>query len=157
MNKLAVLISVFIVSIFLVGCAVEDISSPEEGGGVSEPKAEPEPIQKTMESKSVKSEPKLEPKAVPKEPEPAPEPEPAEDSNAKAEDIAKAYVKNMAGYKEQDGRYLKVTNAYGTGCEGCWIIDLRFERSLKYYPEKTEIIKVHVNMKDWKVDSYTFE
>ncbi len=79
-----------------------------------------------------------------------------EQEEAKAIEAAKAFVKSLDGYKNQQGRELEVMNSAKTGCEGCWVFDIRFVRDVLYYPEKTERINVHVSLKNWKMETYTF-
>ncbi|MFC1723856.1 hypothetical protein ACFL0V_06980 [Nanoarchaeota archaeon] len=87
----------------------------------------------------------------------APPAEPTYDElEAKAKEIAIEYVKNLGGYKDQAGRKIKAFNAFRQGGEDDWLVDIRFERSDQYYPEKTEIITVNVDIEDWEVDSYRF-
>jgi predicted small secreted protein len=79
-----------------------------------------------------------------------------EEEEAKAVDAAKAFVEELDGFKNQKGRGIEVLSAAKSGCTGCWIVDLTFERDVLYYPDKTEFIKVSVNLKNWKMSSYTF-
>ncbi|MBW2972231.1 hypothetical protein KY359_04315 [Candidatus Woesearchaeota archaeon] len=94
------------------------------------------------------------------EPEPVPEPEPQmtfEQEEQKAIAAAEDFVKSMDSFKSQHGRNLKVVNTIKTGCEGCWIVYMSFTRDLQYYPDKIEYVKINVKLKNWKMESYTFE
>lgn len=79
-----------------------------------------------------------------------------EEEETKAIEAAKAFVKSLDGYKNQQGRELNVLSTVKTGDNGSWIVEIRFTRDLLYYPDKTEHIKVNVKLKDWKMSSYTF-
>ncbi len=79
-----------------------------------------------------------------------------EEEEVKAEDTAKLFVKSLDGYKNQNGRELQIQSSVKSGCTGCWIVELKFSRDMQYFPEKEEIIKVRVQLKNWKMDSYTF-
>jgi hypothetical protein len=124
------------------------------------------PPSREITSKSVKAEPVVE---TPEEPveeyTPVETPAPAvkeiketsyDDEQAKAHEAAMAFVKTLDGYKNQMGRGLEVISSVKTSCEGCWIVEMRFERDLLYYPDKTEFIKVNVHLKNWKMDTYEF-
>jgi hypothetical protein len=126
------------------------------------------PIQEShvIGSQPVKAEPAAQEEVV--EPEPAapePEPEPEaeeepsmsfEDEEAKAIAVAKDWLDTLEGFKDQKGRDVQIKNTVKTGCEGCWIVELTFVRTDKYFPDKTEKIRVNLKLKDWNMDSYTF-
>jgi hypothetical protein len=115
----------------------------------------------TIESKSVvEQQPvvktvKTAPKVEIKESEVLPEAT-LEDEEKKANALAENYVKQMAGYANQNGREITIISSAKSGCEGCWIVELTFTRDLLYYPDKTEHIKMNIQIRKWKVESYTF-
>jgi hypothetical protein len=79
-----------------------------------------------------------------------------EEEQAKAIEAAKKFVQSLDGYKDQGGRELQAVTSVKSGCVGCWIVELTFTRNLLYYPDKTEHIRVNVELKNWKMSTYTF-
>ena len=140
-----------ILAIFVMGCS----SSSPTGKSVDDMMPEPT-IDKSYDTKVGTPEPTPEP-----EPKPAPEPKVVEltdsQKEAKAKNSATMYVKNLDGYKSFDGRGFAITSVVGRDCDGCYIVDARFERDDPLDREKTDIVKVHLDLEDFKVDKYTFE
>ena len=155
--RIAYILSLLVIIAAVAGCATQEIATAEE---------------RVIQSDSVKKTPVVQEEAEPQEPATTttktttkttttPTQETTsevtfEQEEAKAVEAAKAFVKSLDGYKLQQGRELQVLNAAKTGCEGCWVVDLSFTRDLLYYPDKIEYIKVHVVLKNWKMDTYTF-
>ena len=79
-----------------------------------------------------------------------------ESGEDKAKAVAKAFVKGLDGYKDFNGRNMRTGAIVQSGCSSCWIVDVTFNRDRPYYPDKEEIITVHIKMEDWEVDTYTF-
>ncbi len=75
----------------------------------------------------------------------------------RAEKIAVDYIKDLPGYKYYNGRQLKIISIVKNSGDGNYIIDARFIRdpTLADYA-KEEPINVHLNVRKWKGDSYTF-
>ncbi len=74
----------------------------------------------------------------------------------RAEQIAKDYIKNLPGYKDFHGRDIKIKSVAKLG-DGDFIVDAVFWRDpvgSKY--ATSEPINVHLNIRDWKGDSYQF-
>jgi hypothetical protein len=157
------IIAMLLLSVLVMGCAIQQQTGQIKGTPktvVAEPEKIYAPVEKEIEYVEVEApEPAVPEPATPApaEPEPAPLPaEPELSGEEKAIEVVTEYVKNMGGYKDQMGRGLTFQIPVQSGCEGCWIVDLTFQRNLLYYPDKTEIIKMSVYLKNWKVDRYDF-
>ncbi|MFC1722617.1 hypothetical protein ACFL0V_00600, partial [Nanoarchaeota archaeon] len=75
----------------------------------------------------------------------------------RAKQIATAYIRNIDGYKSFNGRNLKFKNVFNSGGDGDWIVDASFIRDAQMSDyQKEEPINIHLNIKKWKADSYTF-
>jgi hypothetical protein len=132
----ALMITVLLLSAMMFGCALQ-----RENNIILS-----KPIDRPAEAEDVKYAPAK----------PSPPADITVDYEDRAIDIAKEFVMDLDGYKNQQGRDLQIINSAKSGCDGCWIIEVTFARNVLYYPDKTEHITVNVNLKDWKVSSYTF-
>ena len=75
----------------------------------------------------------------------------------RAEKIAIAYIKNLDGYKSYNGRQLKFKSITKSGSNGDYVVDATFWRDARTSDYATEEpINVHLNIRKWKADSYTF-
>jgi len=153
-----IIVFMFVSALLLMGCAEVQKAHTINSKPVQAEEKTEEPVRKTDPA------PKVEKKVPPPSPEPEPEVEVEaepemtfEEEKAKAVERAEEIIKDMSGYKDQQGRFLKVLSAAKMGCEGCWLVEMSFTRDLLYYPEKEEFIKVNLRMKDWEMDSFTFE
>jgi len=140
MKKTIFIIALLLLSILAIGCSKEEQD-------VQITKVNPAKVVTTTKTPTTTT------TTTVKQPEPQMT---LEEEEAKAVEAATQFVKNLDGYKSQNGRSLDVLNAAKSGCTGCWIIEMSFTRDLLYYPDKIEYIKVNVNLKNWKMDSYTF-
>jgi hypothetical protein len=152
--RIAYILSLLVIMAAVAGCATQEITTADER--VIKPTSmKTTPVEQEEPAAETETAPaKTTTKATPP---PATSTEMTfEQEEAKAVEAAKEFVKSLDGYKLQQGRELQVLNAAKTGCEGCWVVDLSFTRDLLYYPDKIEYIKVHVALKNWKMDTYTF-
>ena len=75
----------------------------------------------------------------------------------RAKEVATDYIKKLDGYRSYNGRSLKFLTISNTGGDGNYVIDARFWRDATMSDYATEEpINVHLSIKKWKGDSYTF-
>lgn len=75
----------------------------------------------------------------------------------RAEQIATDYIKNLAGYRDFNGRRITFKSVTKNSGDGNYIIDAVFWRDpIGSDYSKEEPINVHLTIKKWKADSYTF-
>lgn len=145
---ISIIISVLLLSAF--GCAKQTMNSEPTTQVAKDVETEPD-----FHAKKVPT--KYEPVEPPAELEVEPEPVAVEmTEEEKALAVADDYISQMSGFKDQRGRDLQFQIPVHSGCEGCWIVDATFHRNMLYYPDKTEIVKISLYMKDWEVDRYDF-
>ncbi len=152
--------AIFMISILLfsmlIGCGLMAeqrlITSKPAGDSPVEKSAPPvveqEPVKKVESSYEAVPAPEV------------PEPEPISDFDMeedRAISAAKDWLDSLDGFANQKGRDVQIKNTVKTECEGCWLVELTFVRTDQYYPDKDEKVRVNLKLKDWKMDSYTFE
>jgi len=149
MNK-AILILLLVIISFTMGCALQFESQKMLTSPTTQTPVEPTPP-------AVTAAPELEPAQVEKvETAPKEQSMTFDEEQDRAIDAAKEFVQSLDGYKDQGGRELQALNSVKSGCVGCWIVEITFTRNLLYYPDKTEHIRVNVELKNWKMSAYTF-